>query len=48
MNPNEIMPNAAGISGRIGDDDFSKFLKVDQVVRRVLRFFCWLSAAATS
>ena len=46
MNPNETMPNAAGISGRIGDDDFSKFLKVDQVVRRVLRFFCWLSAAA--
>lgn len=32
--------------GRIGDDDFSKFLKVDQVVRHVLRFFCWLSAIA--
>lgn len=46
MNPNETMPNAAGVPGRIGDDDFSKFLKVDQIVRRVLRFFCWLSAAS--
>lgn len=46
MNPNENMPNAAGTPGRIGDDDFSKFLKVDQIVRRVLRFFCWLSAIA--
>ena len=46
MNPNETMPNAAESFGRIGDDDFSKFLKVDQVVRRVLRFFCLLSAVA--
>lgn len=27
-------------------DDFSGFLKVDQVIRKVLRFFCWLSAIA--
>jgi TRAP-type C4-dicarboxylate transport system permease small subunit len=33
-------------SGRIGDDDFSSFLKVDRVVRKILRFFCWLSAIA--
>jgi TRAP-type C4-dicarboxylate transport system permease small subunit len=33
-------------SGHIGDDDFSKFLKVDRVVRKILRFFCWLSAIA--
>lgn len=46
MNPNETMHNAAGTPGRIGDDDFSSFLKVDQVVRRVLRFFCWLSAVS--
>lgn len=28
------------------NDDFSGFLRVDQVVRKVLRFFCWLSAVA--
>ncbi len=32
--------------GRIGDDDFSGFLKADRVVRGVLRFFCYLSAIA--
>ena len=46
MNQNDTMSKAAGTSGRIGDDDFSSFLKADQVVRRVLRFFCWLSAIA--
>ena len=28
------------------NDDFSGFLRVDQVVRKILRFFCWLSAVA--
>ena len=31
---------------RLSGDDFSKFLKVDQVVKKVLRFFCWISAVA--
>ena len=46
MNQDDTMSKAAGIPGRIGDDDFSSFLKVDRIVRRVLRFFCWLSAAS--
>ena len=32
--------------GRIGDDDFSGFLRADKVVRKILHFFCWVSAAA--
>lgn len=32
--------------GHIGDDDFSGFLKVDRVIKKVMRTFCWLSAAA--
>lgn len=28
------------------DDDFSGFLRVDRVIRKILRFFCWLSAVA--
>ncbi len=39
MNPNE-MPNATL------NDDFSAFLKVDQVIRKILRLFCWMSAVA--
>ncbi len=31
---------------RIGDDDFSGFLKIDRVIRQILRYFCWLSAIA--
>ncbi len=32
--------------GRIGDDDFSGFLKIDKTIRKILRFFCWASAVA--
>lgn len=32
--------------GRLGDDDYSGFLRVDLIVKKVLRFFCWLSAIA--
>ena len=32
--------------GHIGDDDFSGFLKVDRIIKKVMRTFCWLSAAA--
>ena len=39
MNSEATTPLAAG-------DDFSGFRKVDQVIRKVLRFFCWLSAIA--
>ena len=28
------------------DDDFSGFLKVDRVIKRILRLFCYISAAA--
>ena len=28
------------------NDDFSRFLAVDKVIRRVMRVFCWLSAIA--
>ncbi len=27
-------------------DDFSGFLRADQIVRKILRLFCWMSAAA--
>ena len=30
----------------LSGDDFSGFLKVDQVVRSILRLFCWMSAVA--
>lgn len=39
MNPNE-MPQA------VTNDDFSGFLKVDQVIRKIFRLFCWMSAVA--
>lgn len=32
--------------GHIGDDDFSGFLKADRTIRKILRLFCWISAAA--
>ena len=32
--------------GRIGDDTFYGFLRADRTVRKILRFFCWASAAA--
>lgn len=35
-----------GDDHRMGDDDFSGFLKIDRVVRQILRYFCWLSAVA--
>ena len=31
---------------RLTDEQFNSFLKVDLVVKKVLRFFCWLSAVA--
>ena len=45
LHPDEASPGEAP-AGRIGDDDFSGFLRTDTVVRKVLRLFCWLSAAA--
>ncbi len=33
-------------AARIGDDDFTSFKRVDSIIRNILRFFCWLSAAA--
>ena len=41
MNPNESM-----FIGVFIGDDFSSFLKVDQVIRKILRVFCWMSAVA--
>lgn len=32
--------------GRIGDDDYSGFMRIDLIIKKVLRFFCWLSAIA--
>lgn len=39
MNNETFNPTLAG-------DDFSGFLKADQFIRKILRFFCWLSAVA--
>lgn len=33
-------------AARIGDDDLAGFKRVDNVIRKILRFFCWLSAVA--
>ncbi len=41
---NEPIP--AEEAAKIGEDDFSSFLKKDQIIRKILRFFCWLSAIA--
>jgi len=40
------LDNGTTSEERLGSDDFSAFLKVDRVVKKVLRFFCWLSALA--
>lgn len=39
---NEVQKQGA----RLGEDDFSGFLKIDRTIRKTLRFFCWVSAAA--
>ena len=31
---------------RLSDEEFNRFMKVDLVVKKILRFFCWLSAIA--
>lgn len=31
---------------RLNPEDFEGFLKIDRVIKKILRFFCWLSAAA--
>ena len=31
---------------RLSDEEFNRFMRVDLVVKKVLRFFCWLSAVA--
>lgn len=43
---NAIGGGGGAPEGRLGDDDYSGFLRVDMIVKKVLRFFCWLSAVA--
>lgn len=40
------MSNEPERGARLEDDDFSGFKRVDNVIRKILRFFCWISAAA--
>lgn len=39
-------PERKAPAARIGDDDLTSFKRVDMTIRKILRFFCWLSAAA--
>ncbi len=45
--PEELNTSPPASSGpRLEDDDFSKFLRADKIVKKVLRFFCYISAIA--